>query len=90
VRLRFGAGSGRGPYGSFQQTENAMRAERINTFLDQGTRVFGDDGQYGPGKEYEIEEAVEPLHYGIRVKTKCGSLVTIYAYDASDAKQKTT
>ena len=64
-----------------------MRAETINKYLDEGTRVFGDDGIEGPGTEYEIEEAIEPLSHGIRVKTKCGKEVTIYAYDASENRQ---
>ena len=80
--------AGKGPYFSFEQTQNAIRAEKINYNLDQGRRVFGDDGPETKGTEYEIAEAVEPMGNGIGVITKCGKYVTIYAHDMSDAVQK--
>lgn len=87
MRRRF---SGCGPYLTFEQCENAMRAERINTALDDGKRVFGDDGPNVPGTEYEIEEALTPHANGISVKTKCGKVVTIYSMDMGDARQQNT
>lgn len=68
---------------SFEQTENAMRAERINELLDSGTRVFGDDGPDSEGTWHEIEEALTPYGNGIGVRTKAGKIVRIYAYDAT-------
>jgi hypothetical protein len=79
--------SGKGPYFYFEQAENAMRAERINKMLDSGLRVFGDDGPDKPGNWHEIEEAIEPHSNGISVKTKSGTIVKIFAYDASEARQ---
>lgn len=84
MRRRF---NGKGPWLFFEQAENAERAERINTWLDEGRRVFGDDGPDAPGKEYEIEEALEPHGNGISVLTKCGKTVKIYSMDASNAVQ---
>jgi hypothetical protein len=89
MRKRFDGATGPmgGFYTSFEACQNAMRANNINKMLDEGRRVFGDDGERTKGKEYEIEEAIEAYGNGIQVKTKCGKLILIYAYDASDAKQ---
>lgn len=81
ARRRFSMG---GPYFSFEQTENAMRAERINKLLDEGIRVLGDDGPDSEGTWHEIEEAVIPYGNGIDVRTKAGKIVRIYSMDASD------
>ncbi len=73
---------------SFEQCENAMRAERINIMRDEGKRVFGDDGPNAPGNWHEIDEAITPHGNGIDVRTIDGKTVRIYAYDASEARQK--
>lgn len=89
MRKRFAGATGplAGFYTSFEQCENAMRAERINRMLDEGKRVFGDDGPDAPGNWHEIDEALTPHGNGITVRTKAGKLVKIFAYDASDARQ---
>lgn len=74
-------------YFTFQQCENAMRAQRINAMLDAGTRVWGDDGPDEKGTEYELDEAPEPHSHGITCRTKCGRNIKIFAYDASDSRQ---
>lgn len=76
-------------YFEFHQTENAMRCETINCLLDGGRRVFGDPSSAEPPSPktawVEIDEAVQPRSHGLDVRTKDGKVVTIFAYDASDA-----
>jgi hypothetical protein len=88
MRRRFSLGNrpGQMPYTSFEQCRNAMRAEQINVALDEGKRVFGDDGPDAEGTWYEIDEAVEPHGNGITARTKCGKYVKIYSYDTTDAR----
>ena len=78
--------SGKGPCLSFEQCQNAMRAENINKELDQGRRVFGDDGPDVEGTWYEIDEALEPHGNGITVRTTTGKLMRIYSRDSSDKR----
>ncbi len=90
VRKTFSGSKGPvlGFYTSLQMTQNAMRAERINKMLDEGLRVFGDDGQNAPGKWHELDEALTPQDYGIDCRTKDGKTVRIYGYDGSEKRQK--
>ena len=68
-------------YFSFEQTENAIRATRINELLDAGKAVVGDDGPDSPGKEHELDEAIQPHANGIDCRTKAGEVVRIFAYE---------
>jgi hypothetical protein len=88
ARRTFDLGSGRGPFTTFEQCQNAIRAQRINEFLDAGHRVFGDDGPDKEGVWHEIDEAVRPHANGIECRTKAGAVVRIYSYDASDGAAK--
>ncbi len=75
ARKRFSTGV----YLSFQEARNAIRAHHLNVMLDEGVRVFGDDGPDEEGTWHEIEEATLPRPDGIQVTTKDGKSITIYA-----------
>lgn len=67
---------------TYQESANAARAQTINDLLDDGVRVFGDDGPDAESTWHELVEALTPRCDGIDCRTIDGTIVRIYAYSA--------